>query len=564
MYEGGVEANDFIKQSLDRYKQQYTEQNNGIEPTEKELDEYKLKILPTANTLFAANVALVGASNLAVLPGIFGKGVNETIKSARKNIVMQTVDDIIKPVLKDETLTGFQKATKLAWRAAKPLASEGLMEEGGQNFAKNLALDYVDKHYNPDSAKNTYDMMNSLGNAFNQAYGTIDGWKEIMAGMVIGGFGSPNIKKIGRFEKTEDGKTRWNPLSLDADKSWWTGGIIGEFQTHRENNKRAQELIDDYNTQDKESAMEYFKQNRLINQGIAGQISDINHQNTLGGVLDEAAAQGDFFTAKNAEQDKFHSYIKSRVDAGYYETLESELIDPIKEMSDEEFGEAFGYKNMSKQDLAERKSKTINEAKQSIKDTVDAINFVDSRMSFNLGTEEGRMRRDLNVYAIATSKSVGKRIDQLNEVIKNATAGRVFHKHDDKYFDLIESVPKSKIQELEDSKKDKSESEIAEINEQIKSHQDVIDNLNFERRASKEAEKLSESGFDAPPTTIQAKKFADEILKRYKLKNNSVEELELKEQLESALQDLPKLLRRKEEALELYAVAKDPKAFNNF
>ena len=503
MYEGGVEANDFIKQSLDRYKQQYAEQNNGIEPTEGELDEYKLKILPTANTLFAANVALVGASNLAVLPGIFGKGVNETIKSARKNIVMQTVDDIIKPVLKDETLTGFQKATKLAWRAAKPLASEGLMEEGGQNFAKNMALDYVDKHYNPDSAKNTYDMMNSLGNAFNQAYGTIDGWKEIMAGMVIGGFGSPNIKKIGRFEKTEDGKTKWNPLSLDADKSWWTGGIIGEFQTHRENNKRAQELIDDYNAQDKESAIEYFKQNRSVNQGIAGQISDINHQNTLGGVLDEAAAQGDFFTAKNAEQDKFHSYIKSRVDAGYYETLESELIDPIKEMSDEKFGETFGYKNMSKQDLAERKSKTINEAKQSIKDTVDAINFVDSRMSFNLGTEEGRMRRDLNVYAIATSKSVGKRIDQLNEVISNAISDRL-------------------------------------------------------------ANKTDEMTFETPKTVFEAYQFANNIVEAYEAKDVSPEELELKEQLESALQDLPKLLRRKEEALELYAVAKDPKAFNNF
>lgn len=503
MYEGGVEANDFIKQSLDRYKQQYAELNNGVEPTDEQLDEYKLKILPTANTLFAANVALVGASNLAVLPGIFGKGVNETIKSARKNIVMQTVDDVIKPVLKDETLTGFQKATKLAWRAAKPLASEGLMEEGGQNFAKNMALDYVDKHYNPDSAKNTYNMMNSLGNAFNQAYGTIDGWKEIMAGMVIGGFGSPNIKKIGRFEKTEDGKTRWNPLSLDVDKSWWTGGIIGEFQTHRENNKRAQELIDDYNAQDKESAMEYFKQNRSVNQGIAGQISDINHQNTLGGVLDEAAAQGDFFTAKNAEQDKFHSYIKSRVDAGYYETLESELIDPIKEMSDEEFGEAFGYKNMSKQDLAKRKSKTINEAKQSIKDIVDAINFVDSRMSFNLGTEEGRMRRDLNIYSIATSKSVGKRIDQLNDVINNAISDRLVNK---------------------------------------------ADNMTFE----------------TPKTVLEAYKFANNIVEAYETKDVSPEELELKEQLESALQDLPKLLRRKEEALELYAVAKDPKAFNNF
>ena len=38
MYEVGVEANDFIKQSLDKYKQQYAEQN-GLEPTEEDLDE---------------------------------------------------------------------------------------------------------------------------------------------------------------------------------------------------------------------------------------------------------------------------------------------------------------------------------------------------------------------------------------------------------------------------------------------------------------------------------------------------------------------------------------------
>ena len=310
--------------------------------------------------------------------------------------------------------------------------------------------------------------------------------------------------------------------------------------------------------------MNYFAQNRSVNQGIAGQISDINHQNALGGVLDEAAAKGDFFTAKNAEQDKFHSYIKSRVDAGYYDTIESELIDPISEMTDEEFGEAFGYKNMSKQDLSDRKSKTIKEAKQSIKDTVDAINYVDSRMSFNLGTEEGRLRRNLNIYSISTSKAVGKRIEQLNQVIKEATAGRVEHEHDDKYFDILESVPQNKIKELESSKEGKTEEEVAEINKKIESHQDVIDNLNAQRKASREAEKLSEYGFEAPSMAIQAKDFAEEVLSRYKTKDNSVEELELKEKLESALQDLPKLLRRKEEALELFAVAKDPKAFNNF
>ena len=91
MYEGGVEANDFINQSVTRYKQQYSELNNGAEPSEDELNNYKDSILGTANALFATNIALVGGSHLAVLPGIFGKGVNETIKSARKNIVMQSL-----------------------------------------------------------------------------------------------------------------------------------------------------------------------------------------------------------------------------------------------------------------------------------------------------------------------------------------------------------------------------------------------------------------------------------------------------------------------------------------
>ena len=114
MYEGGVEANDFINQSVTKYKQQYADLHDGAEPSEDELNDYKDSILSTANALFATNIALVGGSHLAVLPGIFGKGVNETIKSARKNIVMQTVDDVVKPILKDETLSGFQKATKLA------------------------------------------------------------------------------------------------------------------------------------------------------------------------------------------------------------------------------------------------------------------------------------------------------------------------------------------------------------------------------------------------------------------------------------------------------------------
>ena len=79
------------------------------------------------------------------------------------------------------------------------------MEEGGQNFMKNMALDYIDKHYNPDATKNNYDLANSLGNAFNSAYMTKDGWKEILSGMIIGGTGAVNLRNMGAIETKEDG-----------------------------------------------------------------------------------------------------------------------------------------------------------------------------------------------------------------------------------------------------------------------------------------------------------------------------------------------------------------------
>lgn len=386
-----------------------------------------------------------------------------------------------------------------------------------------------------------------------------------MAGMVIGGFGAPNLKAIGRFETSEDGKKSWNPLKLDKEKSWWTGGIIGEFQDHHEANARAKELIDNYELQDKDTAFKYFSDNLSQNQGIAGQISEINHQNALGKIMDEAVEAGDFYTAKNAEQDKFHSYIKSRVDAGYFDVLEKELIDPIKDMSEDEYADVFGYQNKTKEELKQRKEDTIKSADKSIKDTVDAINFVDSRMSFNLGSEDGRNHRDMLIYALATNKSVGNRIEQLNSVIKETTSGKLKYTHNDENFDKIEKVFRDKIDELEKTKTDKSDEEVSKIDEKISELQDKINSTNYGREQSKKAEKLVKEGLSAPSSAIEAKEFAEQIMNIYNNdKDISPEATENREKLESALRDLPKLLRRKEEAFELYSTAKDPKTWDNF
>ena len=204
MYEGGVEANDFIKQSVQRYQKDFSDKNGRL-PDDNEMAEFNNSVLPTANALFLGNVALVGASNFATLPGIFGKGVNETISEAKKGIGSRIVNGVTEAFVKDSELKGLAKFGKTASLIAKPLASEGLMEEGGQNFMKNMALDYIDKHYNPDATKNNYDLANSLGNAFNSAYMTKDGWKEILSGMIIGGTGAVNLRNMGAIETKEDG-----------------------------------------------------------------------------------------------------------------------------------------------------------------------------------------------------------------------------------------------------------------------------------------------------------------------------------------------------------------------
>lgn len=155
-YEGGVEANDLIKQSRNKYIKDYYEKNNKM-PSENEMSDFNNNMLPTANALFLANAALVGWSHYATGLNIFGKGVGQSMKTARKLISIEKgIAD-----LAESSMGGFEKAARFAGRGLKPIVSEGLVEEGGQNLMKNLSLDYIDKHYNPDAAKNSYNVMNS-------------------------------------------------------------------------------------------------------------------------------------------------------------------------------------------------------------------------------------------------------------------------------------------------------------------------------------------------------------------------------------------------------------------
>ena len=125
------------------------------------------------------------------------------------------------------------------------------------------------------------------------------------------------------------------------------------------------------------------------------------------------------------EQDAAFLGIKARVDAGFHDTIYDELVAPIEKMSPQEFATTYGYENMTEQQIRDRQSNVVKQAKSKIQDTVDAIKFADSNRTFNLGTEEGRLNRDMLIYSIATNKSVGDRIDGLTKTVSDNIKGRL-------------------------------------------------------------------------------------------------------------------------------------------
>ena len=165
---------DFINQSTAKHKQEYVALHGEPESPEQQKAyeddsaQFNKDILPSANALFAGNMVLVGGANMATMPHIFGKGLKSVFADARKlNQVVAGVETAEKGA--------FRKGLDFTHKLTKGAVAEGVREEGGQNAMKNLALDYVNKQYNVDSSKRTFDLVNSVGNALEQAYTTSDG-----------------------------------------------------------------------------------------------------------------------------------------------------------------------------------------------------------------------------------------------------------------------------------------------------------------------------------------------------------------------------------------------------
>lgn len=191
-YESSMEARQYIKTTEDAWLRKF-ETENGRTPDSNEYLKFKTNLTDAANSVFAANMVLVGSSNMAT----FGKlALGKTIKPdlpnswfSRNLLGVGFKEGAERGSLEAIKATAGQKAFGKVYGIAKLGITEGIYEEGGQRVASESAKAYMLNGYDKNGLRTSYGMQEALYEGLSSTYGSKEGWKEVGLGILIGVFG---------------------------------------------------------------------------------------------------------------------------------------------------------------------------------------------------------------------------------------------------------------------------------------------------------------------------------------------------------------------------------------
>lgn len=403
-YEAAVEARHFVDQAKEQYINDYIEQY-GHEPTEEQIAVAMNDIHSVGNGVFGTNLALVSLGNMVTLPKTFAPGLAS--KFGFKAGKVTDADWVVRPSeLTDTQLArmakktgksidelkatdfvnkwdGLSKIERVA-RAGKgrfaPMVTEGFFEEGLQGVTQNAALDYISNRLNPDNINEVADLSESIIRGFEEQYdfGKAEGWKEIIIGSILGGVGAPNI-----------GRAKGQPM--------WQGGVFGYQSPGKREN--IQNLVND--------AIKYGK----------ATTENIKHAATVAGATkrqDDAIAQGDMFEAKNQEYASMYSYVSTMVKLGRFDEIDSEVSKMVEKMSADEFGEQFGYTNLTEEELGKRKTEVLSTFRQRANDIREARELAEKVSIY----EDDEDLKDGLGYVFGIAKNIDARENQMFKLLQ--------------------------------------------------------------------------------------------------------------------------------------------------
>lgn len=231
-WESAVEAQSFMKDSESKYKE-YFKNMYGRNPNQSEMAEFKSSISDTANSIFLANMGIVGLSNYLLLGKYLGvdtgfaskyipglKGVSNTYRGSKSFVDRYLFGLGTKKVAGDagrlQTVKAnlFQKSLATVWNVSKRPISEGVWEEGMQGVAQRMGEDFIRSRYDKTYLDATSSIVDSFSKAIAEQFTTKEGLKEISIGALIGGLFGARNGAFGLYERRNKERT----INTDVEK----------------------------------------------------------------------------------------------------------------------------------------------------------------------------------------------------------------------------------------------------------------------------------------------------------------------------------------------------------
>lgn len=231
-WESAVEAQSFMKDSESKYKE-YFKNMYGRNPNQSEMAEFKSSISDTANSIFLANMGIVGLSNYLLLGKYLGvdtgfaskyipglKGVSNAYRGSKSFVDRYLFGLGTKKVAGDagrlQTVKAnlFQKSLATVWNVSKRAISEGVWEEGMQGVAQRMGEDFIRSRYDKTYLDATSSIVDSFSKAIAEQFTTKEGLKEIGIGALIGSLFGARNGAFGLYERRNKERT----INTDVEK----------------------------------------------------------------------------------------------------------------------------------------------------------------------------------------------------------------------------------------------------------------------------------------------------------------------------------------------------------
>lgn len=411
-YESAVEARQATMELREKLVSDWEEANPGVAMSEADRDAIDERLSDAGAFTYLTNLALVGSSNIMQFPKIFGIG-NKVASTAAGKVVRDAESGAYKSTVKELGIGG-----KILYGLKNP-ASEGLYEEGLQSVTSGTAVDYFGRKNDDKSKSNVDQFLNAFTKNLSETYTTKAGWNEIGMGMLIGGLGAPGRGALAVFGKNNKlGQYAYEDVLDDTGqkvgvkrREIWDGGVVGGVNEYNADREEIASIVDSLNA------------HTSLPNAMKANYDFLVQNDSLEKDKERAINAGDIFNFENAKDDQIHAYVSSRIKAGLYEDMTSD-VENMRKMSDEEFFKTFrgdqANEQTSEVDKANFKQDTIAEFIEKAKNTKEAYEIADE--VYQGGNED--FREEL-VHSIAASKNLDSREKAVNRKLGKLSNGSI-------------------------------------------------------------------------------------------------------------------------------------------